>query len=258
MLPSHARHSLVVGLSVLAALHAAGCGSQSDVNTDAANQPPPEPSCKRILDANPDIESGEYVIDPDRSGEEFDSFEVECDMETDGGGWTKITPCIARENLDGTLVAVDEASTAEFDDECRPWTRDDENHTYHYTFDFPAEFQEFFLADYEAKNSTETPNDIGTFRQMTWVQGFRSDEGDISFGSGAFDGPETSYGRQEDISCDEGECILAWPENGTVYELDKSVENFRIGWGENAILTADSEPNPEGWYPWWSGAIWVR
>ena len=47
-------------------------------------------SCKEILENNPNSQSGVYTINPDGTNE----FEVYCDMETDGGGWTKIASVI--------------------------------------------------------------------------------------------------------------------------------------------------------------------
>ena len=46
-------------------------------------------SCAQILDKSPDASSGSYTIDPDGDGPEV-PFEVTCDMDTEGGGWTLI------------------------------------------------------------------------------------------------------------------------------------------------------------------------
>ena len=46
-------------------------------------------SCKEIMDNNNGSSSGIYTIDPDGNGN-IDKFEVYCDMQTDGGGWTLV------------------------------------------------------------------------------------------------------------------------------------------------------------------------
>jgi hypothetical protein len=48
----------------------------------------PGTSCKDILAERSWYESGNYWIDPDGDGDPSDAFEVICDMDTDGGGWT--------------------------------------------------------------------------------------------------------------------------------------------------------------------------
>jgi len=47
-------------------------------------------SCKDFLDESPNAESGLYTLDPDGIGG-VDPFEVYCDMDTNGGGWTLIS-----------------------------------------------------------------------------------------------------------------------------------------------------------------------
>jgi hypothetical protein len=58
-----------------------------DVSLFVANPSAPTyASCLDILDANPSAESGEYTIKPEGQEEML----VQCDMESDGGGWTLI------------------------------------------------------------------------------------------------------------------------------------------------------------------------
>lgn len=50
---------------------------------------PPPRSCAELLAETPSLQSGRYIIDPDGTGDAEPRF-VECDMETDGGGWTLV------------------------------------------------------------------------------------------------------------------------------------------------------------------------
>lgn len=214
-------------------------------------------SCKALL-ASGVKQSGTYTIDPDGPKGAIPSFQVFCDMTTDGGGWTEVTLDIARNKLGGKLVAVDSASRAGIDSSHRPFTQDtSDGHTYHYTFQFPAGYQEFYLNNYFLKAfapSTRYTSDIypTNFRQTTWSAGNRSGgTGDVSFGTPDNTGPLTSFARHftSNFSCSS--CTQAWPAGTRIFKFTKSTKAFRIGWGENG-------PEHEGWYPWWSGTIRIR
>jgi hypothetical protein len=178
-------------------------------------------------------------------------------MTTAGGGWTIITLNIAQNMLDGKMVAVAQAPVEGFDSEFRPYTRDtDGEHTYHYTFQFPAGFQEFYLHDYliRANAGPNHTSDIqpNQFVQTLWSQAFRSGGvGDVSFGSPDQTGPITSYARELSKNTECHDCTIAWPAANRVFKLSQPSNAFRIGWGE-------SGPQSEGWYPWWNGTIQLR
>jgi hypothetical protein len=61
----------------------------SDTDTDSGGDPTRTPtSCLDALQQDPTLTNGVYVIDPDGEGGNA-SFDVRCNMEVDGGGWTQ-------------------------------------------------------------------------------------------------------------------------------------------------------------------------
>ena len=210
-------------------------------------------SCLDVLLDDPAAEDGPYEIDPDGPGG-IDPFETNCDMTTDGGGWTEITPCISS-TLSGSLVAVEAAAIEGIDGQCRPFTQDAGNgaHTYHYTFTFAPTFTEFYLSDYEAQAFGSGPGntaDIGPFEQSVWDLCHAGTHGDISFGSADDPGPVTSFAA-EGTDVDTIDELVPWPAGTSSYAVGGATANFRIGWGEEGS-------QDEGWFPWAAGSIFIR
>ncbi|TNF28934.1 MAG: hypothetical protein EP329_16905 [Deltaproteobacteria bacterium] len=209
-------------------------------------------SCQAIVDAGLSTGSGTYDIDPDGAGTAYATHTVYCDMSTPGEGWTEITLADARNYFGGTMVAVDGATIAAIDASYRPYTQDSSgDHTYHYTFEFPAGFSEFYLSNYVIKaNSGSGYTSETGFTQTSWGTAHNTGAGDISFGDGDAAGPVTSYTREvATFSC--ATCTTAWTPGSTVYPIGSTATRFRIGWGEGGTQF-------EGWYPWWSGSIFLH
>jgi hypothetical protein len=206
---------------------------------------------------------GKYEIKPSSGA---DSIVVTCDMTTDGGGWTRIRRCVARENLDGTLQTRgdDSPDTKGVDRNCRPYSRhtgslrQERRHTAIYTFEFPPGFSEFRLDGFTIRANTGSRLGGGSSESainpgVAIDQWFAYGPGDVAFGDGKKSGPETSFARVLSNRRSCSACEISWPSSAqTSFDLQSSTTRFRIGWRE------ESEGAAEGWYGWSDGYIYLR
>jgi len=229
------------------------CDGVADDGIPGASAACATESCAELLELNPEAETGSYWLDFFSDG---NAVEVRCDMSTEGGGWTEITLELAYLYLEGTLEYTQYAGIDGIDSSYRPYAQDTTNpHSYTYTFQFPAGFSGFFLSNFITKAYAGEGHysDIygPSFTQSDWDWAYGDTWGDVSFGSADEVGPVTSYAvyfTSSSMQCED--CEIGWPGGSTLYSVSSSTA-FRIGFG-------DEGGEYEGWYPWWSGTIYVR
>lgn len=223
----------------------------------------PGVSCLDILEKEgPSINSGMYWIDPPGSETEV-PFQAFCDMVSDGGGWTAITPSIARDQFQAKVSIIELIASFGLDAQGRPFCEDGQGgHTCRYTFNIPFGYTDFYLLDYTAKpteTSTYVEYDPFEYIISSWVKGNdgtlgytgADGFGDIGLGPYPSAAPVASFAGSspEGFTCQS--CEMEWPLGDTKFTDTTLHNSFGICWGEAG------QPD-EGIFPWWSGQIMVR
>lgn len=206
-------------------------------------------SCAHVLELATDAESGVYKVDPMGSG---DPWEVTCDMDLDGGGWTGFAvQDTCNGHLESEVISLKAAEIFAIDEECRPSAEYLDGGDYNYTWDisFPPGYSAFFLRGYEVQGLGDVEL---KFQQVVWTQASDFPNGALSLGNTYEDGPITNWAADGGMTSSfiDGQ-ILPYPVQEVPFDLGVESDALRIGWGEIGI-------NNEGLYPWWSGQIFVR
>ena len=205
-------------------------------------------SCLALISEDPTLTTGDYWIQPNSST----AFEATCDMNTDGGGWTKVSFPIAHTYLNGSMTNVEAANTRGIDATTGPYTQDgSSNHTHYYTFTFSSGFSEFRFDDYKVRanggGSHTSDLNPSVFVISSWNQGYSGCYGDVGWGAASV-GPQVSLANiNGQNSC--ATCTYSLPNN--TFNVNQNATKFRVVWGESCGQS-------EGWKPWYSGDVYLR
>ena len=211
-------------------------------------------SCSALHTSFPSLATSTYYI---QGGTMASAVQMRCEMTAQGGGWTVMTPCLARNSFGGTLTTIVAGTASGVDPQCRPYGQDDAGaHAYNYTFNFPPGYTQFTFSSYVAASNAVTgvyTSDLGPAGLVTaWPTNPIGSTGDVTFGNPGLAGPTTSYDVYVAATGYAAGATIPWPgPANTAYSVGPSATQFRIGFGEGG-------GEFEGWYPWWSGEIWFR
>ncbi|MFN3203052.1 MAG: fibrinogen-like YCDxxxxGGGW domain-containing protein [Bradymonadia bacterium] len=205
------------------------------------------------------IGDGLYTIDPDGPGGNA-PFIVTCDMTTDNGGWTRLTPALMQTFPNQELDYLNNCSIARWSNNrihmgetgsCNSETETALSTT------LPFNYSQFFLENFQVVDGPSSgswdmgPSGSPNLTNHNWST-THDGWGDIAFGSMDNATPTTSFvdeGIADNTSCTG--CTRTFPANGQIYNLGISSSNFTIRGTESGGQFEDV-------YIWTNGYIYVR
>ena len=218
----------------------------------------PTGSCLELLATGQATTDGTYLIDPDGSGP-LAATQVQCDMTTDGGGWTRLTVPLIRDHLIHQFIDYrNNCSVAR-------WSGDrahvgetgscNDSTDVALAVTVPFGYAQFRLEGFQYEDGPSSGSwDVGTedLTQHGWSATTDGSVGDIAFGSRDLPRPTVSYtsaGQSRYTSCVG--CRLTFLGNGTTYDLGQTSTDFTIRLREGGGQVEDV-------YLGHLGEIWVR
>ncbi len=220
-------------------------------------------SCQDHLNADASAADGTYTIDPDGPSGALPEMDVVCDMTTDDGGWTRLTPQMVKDTLTHSFhdyrnncsvetwsdYAVNFGETGSCNSETAA----------HLSITLPFGYTQFYLEGFEsvegpASGTWEIDDQSGPGNRVDdpWGSLPSTGWGDVTFGSLDNNTPTASYADESTTTRQCSECTWTFDGNGTIYDVGTSTTDFTI-----AAIQAGSDVG-EDILVWTSGYIWVR
>ncbi len=171
-------------------------------------------SCLEIKQADPSAASGNYAIDPDGPGGTISPFQVFCDMETDGGGYTMV-------RFDDSSLAGDQNTYAAF---CAG-----------YGLEVIVPRTKLHAMSMQGWNGNEPPNLVNVFPRYNGAYG-------LSNWTGRCRGQECTFWMSDSDSCG---CTNFEPngDNDTSYRIYRRTSGCEFGNWNDAYNRVDIQ----GW-----------
>jgi len=219
----------------------------------------PTGSCQDLLSTGQATTDGTYWIDPDGASGPLAATQVQCDMTSVGGGWTRLTVPLIRDHLTHQFIDYrNNCSVAQWNGDrihfgetgsCNSMT------DVALAVTLPFGYSEFWFSGLQYEDGPSSGSwDVGTenLTQKDWATLSGNSVGDIAFGSRDLARPTVSFtsaGQARYTSCVN--CRLTFLADRQVFSLGQVSTDFTIRASEGGGQIEDV-------YLGHLGEIWVR